>query len=89
MVEGRGTARVEGREFPLDERDLLVVPSWHALELRADSRLVLFGYSDRAAQEKLRLFREERRRRLSAPAAPPPAREPGSAPAFAPQPDCE
>jgi gentisate 1,2-dioxygenase len=51
---------VEGREFPLSERDLLVVPSWHALELRAESRLVLFGYSDRAAQEKLRLFREER-----------------------------
>ena len=37
-----------------------VVPSWHALELRADSRLVLFGRSDRAAQEKPRLFREER-----------------------------
>ena len=60
VVEGRGTARVEGQEFPLSERDLLVVPSWHALELRAESRLVLFGYSDRAAQEKLRLFREER-----------------------------
>ena len=60
VVEGRGAARVEGREFPLSERDLLVVPSWHALELRAESRLVLFGYSDRAAQEKLRLFREER-----------------------------
>lgn len=60
VVEGRGTARVEGREFPLSERDLLVVPSWHALELRAESRLVLFGYSDRAAQDKLGLFREER-----------------------------
>ena len=62
VVEGRGAARVEGQEFPLGERDLLVVPSWHALELRADGGgpLVLFGYSDRAAQEKLRLFREER-----------------------------
>jgi len=60
VVEGRGTARVEGQDFPLSERDLLVVPSWHALELRAESRMVLFGYSDRAAQEKLRLFREER-----------------------------
>jgi gentisate 1,2-dioxygenase len=60
VVEGHGSARVEGREFPLAERDLLVVPSWHALELRAETPLVLFGYSDRAAQEKLGLFREDR-----------------------------
>jgi gentisate 1,2-dioxygenase len=59
-VEGRGTARIEGVEHPLAERDLLVVPSWHALELRADTALVLFGYSDKAAQQKLGLWREER-----------------------------
>jgi gentisate 1,2-dioxygenase len=60
VVEGRGAAEVEGEAFSLEERDVLVVPSWHALRLRAESRLVLFGYSDRAAQEKLGLFREER-----------------------------
>ena len=60
VVEGRGTARVGGVEMPLGERDLLVVPSWQALELRAETPLVLFGYSDKAAQEKLGLWREDR-----------------------------
>jgi gentisate 1,2-dioxygenase len=60
VVEGHGTARVAGREFPLAERDLLVVPSWQALELRAETGLVLFGFSDKAAQEKLGLWRELR-----------------------------
>ncbi|MBL6456564.1 gentisate 1,2-dioxygenase [Belnapia sp. T6] len=60
VVEGHGTARIEGVEHPLEERDLLVIPSWHALELRADRPLTLFAYSDRAAQEKLGLWREER-----------------------------
>ncbi|MBX9698351.1 MAG: gentisate 1,2-dioxygenase [Acetobacteraceae bacterium] len=60
VVEGRGTALVGGVEHRLVPRDLLVVPSWQALALRAETPLVLFGYSDRAAQEKLGLFREER-----------------------------
>jgi gentisate 1,2-dioxygenase len=60
VVEGRGTALVEGQEHRLEPRDLLVVPSWQTLQLRAETPLVLFGYSDRAAQEKLGLFREER-----------------------------
>ena len=60
VVEGHGTAVVEGREYRLAERDLMVVPSWQALTLAADSRMLLFGYSDRAAQEKLGLFREAR-----------------------------
>lgn len=60
VVEGRGTACVGEEEFALAPRDLLVVPSWKPLEIDAGSDLVLFGYSDRAAQEKLGLFREER-----------------------------
>lgn len=60
VVEGRGEAEVDGRRFPLSDRGLLVVPSWRSLALRAESDLVLFAYSDRAAQEKLGLFREER-----------------------------
>lgn len=60
VVRGRGHARVGEREFPLGERDILVVPSWHALALRAETELKLFAYSDRAAQEKLGLYREER-----------------------------
>jgi gentisate 1,2-dioxygenase len=58
VVEGSGTARVEGKGIPLQARDTVVVPSWRELSLRADTDLVLFAYSDRTAQEKLGLFRE-------------------------------
>jgi gentisate 1,2-dioxygenase len=60
VVEGRGMAVIEGEEIPLEQRDVLVVPSWREVVLQADSELVLFGYSDRVAQEKLGLFRERR-----------------------------
>jgi len=60
VVEGRGKALVEGKEVPLAARDTLVVPSWRELVFQADTELVLFGYSDRVAQEKLGLFREHR-----------------------------
>jgi gentisate 1,2-dioxygenase len=59
-VEGSGTARVDDRDIPLEVRDTVVVPSWREIVLRADTDLVLFGYSDRTAQEKLGLFRELR-----------------------------
>lgn len=60
VVEGRGTARVDGTGIALEARDTLVVPSWRELVLQADTDLVMFGYSDRTAQEKLGLFREQR-----------------------------
>ncbi len=59
VVEGTGTATIEGRAVPLAPRDIVVVPSWHELCLEADSELVLFGYSDKAAQEKLNLYKEQ------------------------------
>lgn len=58
VVEGRGAAHVEGQEISLEPRDIMVVPSWHELRLTADTELTLFAYSDRAAQEKLNLFKE-------------------------------
>jgi gentisate 1,2-dioxygenase len=60
VVEGSGNATIEGKSFPLQERDIFVVPSWNEISIRADRDLVLFGFSDRAAQEKLSLFREHR-----------------------------
>jgi gentisate 1,2-dioxygenase len=60
VVEGTGSARVDGKDIKLEPRDTLVVPSWRELVLQADTDLVLFGYSDRTAQEKLGLFRERR-----------------------------
>jgi len=57
VVEGHGRALIDGVPHDLAERDLLVVPSWAELVLEAASELVLFAYSDRAAQEKLGLYR--------------------------------
>jgi gentisate 1,2-dioxygenase len=58
VVEGGGCATVEGQVIELAPRDIFVVPSWRALQLQAAEDLVLFGYSDKAAQEKLGLYRE-------------------------------
>jgi gentisate 1,2-dioxygenase len=58
VVEGSGTARVDDTDIPLETRDTVVVPSWREVVWRANTDLVLFGYSDRTAQEKLGLFRE-------------------------------
>jgi len=58
VVEGRGRATVGAAEIDLGPRDIFVAPSWSALSLQADEDLVLFGYSDKAAQEKLGLYRE-------------------------------
>jgi len=59
VVEGDAEALIEGETIRLSERDILTVPSWKQLQLHAHSQLVLFGYSDKAAQEKLNLYREE------------------------------
>lgn len=60
VVEGAGLAMVGEIEHRLTEGDIFVVPSWDALVVEASCDLVLFGYSDRAAQEKLGLYREKR-----------------------------
>lgn len=58
VVEGAGHVRIGDAEFRIGEGDIFVVPAWDALELSATEALVLFGFSDRAAQEKLNLYRE-------------------------------
>src|SRR3546814_14037502 len=58
VVEGCGRAEVGDKSLALAPRDIFVVPSWSELRLEADDELVLFGFSDRAAQEKLNLYRE-------------------------------
>lgn len=59
VVEGKGWAQIEGERIALAPRDILVAPSWKATRFAAESQLVLFGYSDKACQEKLNLYREE------------------------------
>jgi len=60
VVEGEGTALINGEEYRLGERDVLAVPSWNELRLQAGSDLILFGFSDKASQEKLNLYKELR-----------------------------
>ena len=60
VVEGEGSVEVEGERFDLAAHDVFVVPGWMRYTLRAAAELALFSYSDRAAQEKLGLFREQR-----------------------------
>jgi gentisate 1,2-dioxygenase len=59
-VEGRGAIEVAGQVFHLEAHDIAVVPGWMPYTLRADEDWVVFSYSDRAAQEKLGFFREQR-----------------------------
>ena len=59
VVEGTGEAIIEGETMALKPRDILVAPSWKSVAFKASSRLVLFGYSDKACQEKLNLYKEE------------------------------
>ncbi len=59
VVEGTGEAVIEGEAIALKPRDIVVVPSWKSVAFKATSRLVLFGYSDKACQEKLNLYKEE------------------------------
>ena len=59
VVEGSGTATIEDKQIALVEKDILVVPSWHAASFAASGDLVLFGYSDKTCHEKLNLYREE------------------------------
>ncbi|MGP1273877.1 MAG: gentisate 1,2-dioxygenase [Caulobacterales bacterium] len=59
VVEGRGTAYIGEESIALADRTVFVAPSWKPVSIDAQSELVLFGYSDRAAQEKLNLYREE------------------------------
>ena len=60
VVEGCGELRVGGQSFDLTLHDIVVVPGWMSYTLHASEDLVLFSYSDRVAQEKLGLFREQR-----------------------------
>ena len=58
VVEGEGTAWINGEEHRMSERDVLVVPSWNEVRLSASKDLMLFAMSDKATQQKLNLYKE-------------------------------
>ena len=59
VVEGSGSAEIDGKRFAFGPRDHFVVPSWHTLLLHADAECVLFSFSDRPVHEALGIWREE------------------------------
>ncbi|MEP7296053.1 MAG: gentisate 1,2-dioxygenase [Burkholderiales bacterium] len=59
-LEGGGEVRVGEQSWRFQENDVFVVPSWHALTLRADRESLLFSFSDRPVQQALGLWRSER-----------------------------
>ena len=59
-VEGRGFIEAGGQRFDVGPHDIAVIPGWMTYTLRAAEDWVLFSFSDRAAQEKLGFFRDER-----------------------------
>ncbi len=60
VVEGDGESVIAGQIFRWKARDTFVVPSWAEVTHRAAGDAVLFSFSDRSAQEKLGLWREQR-----------------------------
>ena len=58
VVEGHGQSQIGESTFHWAESDVFVAPSWAPRRHRAGSESVLFSFSDRAAQEKLGLWRE-------------------------------
>jgi gentisate 1,2-dioxygenase len=60
-VEGGGETVIAGETFTWGPRDTFVVPSWTRHAHRTSTGdAVLFSFSDRAAQQKLGLWREDR-----------------------------
>lgn len=60
-LEGSGQVEVGEHCFDIAENDVVVIPSWQRLRVRAEKNaLNLFSYSDRPVQQALGLWREER-----------------------------
>ena len=61
VIEGEITLDIDGKSFTAGESDVVGVPSWMWTKVRASKDAVVFTFSDRAAQEKLGIYREERK----------------------------
>jgi gentisate 1,2-dioxygenase len=58
-AEGSGHVEVSGQRIEVAPHDVLVIPGWMPYTLHARQDMVLFSFSDRVAQERLGLFREQ------------------------------
>lgn len=59
-VEGTGRSTIDGQCFEWGPQDIFVAPSWKWITHQPESDAVLFSFSDRVAQQKLGLWREDR-----------------------------
>lgn len=65
VVEGKGHSQIGDATFQWTESDVFVAPSWVSQQHVAATEAVLFSFSDRAAQEKLGIWREQRAENVS------------------------
>jgi gentisate 1,2-dioxygenase len=61
VADGSGTLNVADERFVFSPRDIHAIPAWTWRSLKPSEDCFLFFFSDRVAQEKLGLLREERR----------------------------
>ena len=57
-IEGHGRTRLEKSVLEWKKGDVFVIPTWHSHSHETDDGAVLFGISDRPAQESLGIWRE-------------------------------
>ncbi len=60
VVEGEGHSTIDGKTFHWKPKDIFVVPSWKSVSHTPASDAVLFSCSDRATQEKLGFWKQDR-----------------------------
>ncbi|WP_016832683.1 gentisate 1,2-dioxygenase [Herbaspirillum lusitanum] len=60
VKDGQGESIVGEQVISWKRGDVFVVPSWSTVTHRTEGEAVLFSFSDRAAQKKLGLWREEK-----------------------------
>ncbi len=59
-VEGSGTSTIADQPLSWQPNDIFVVPAWKTVTHQTESNSILFSFSDRAVQEKLGLWREQK-----------------------------
>jgi gentisate 1,2-dioxygenase len=60
VVEGNGSSEVDGTRLTWGPKDIFVAPSWKWITHTVADDAVVFSFSDRVAQQKLGLWREQR-----------------------------
>jgi gentisate 1,2-dioxygenase len=59
VVEGNGSIAIGEEFYNFAPHDVFVVPPWYSYHIEARVEVVLFSYSDKAAQEALGFWKEE------------------------------